>query len=121
MPDWPRDNAFSCANMLRASRLAVAVVCLTVACAAADTPSIAARPNPSASIVLDGRLSEPAWGDAPALVLTQQSPNPGGENPYRTEVRIVVGADRLYFAFSCHDPQPHRIAVHSMARDADMS
>src|SRR5262249_20974529 len=64
---------------------------------------------------------EPAWRDAPAVKLTEQSPHPGAANPYDTEVRVIAAPDRLYFGFVCRDPEPHRIAVHSMARDGVMS
>ena len=53
----------------------------------------------SASIVLDGRLDEPAWKEASVLRLTQQSPNPGGATPFGTEVRVIVASERIYFGF----------------------
>ena len=67
--------------------------------------------------MLDGRLDEPVWRDAPVLKLVQQSPRPGELTSYETEVRIVVSKDRLYFGFICKDPNPSRIAVHTMRRD----
>ena len=79
------------------------------------------RQNPSPEITLDGRLTEAAWGDAPVLTLTQQSPNPGASSPLQTEVRVVVTSDKLYFGFTCRDSQPKRIAIHGMQRDGDMS
>src|SRR5882724_11059033 len=74
-----------------------------------DPPSVQAVVRASASITLDGRLDEPVWRDAPVLKLTQQSPKPGAQTPYETEVRIVVTKDRLYFGFICKDPDPGRI------------
>ena len=71
-------------------------------------------------MTLDGRLDEPVWRDAPVLKLVQQSPKPGEPTRYETEVRIVVTKDRLYFAFICKDPDPGRIAVHTMRRDDAM-
>jgi Domain of unknown function (DUF5916) len=74
-----------------------------------------------APIHLDGVLDEAAWQQA-ALIpnLSQQSPHPGGPTPFRTEVRILVDGDTLYLGVTCFDPEPSRIAVHTMQRDGDM-
>ncbi len=76
--------------------------------ARADTP-----------ITLDGRLDEAAWKSAPAVKLTQQSPYPGKPTPYDTEVRIIARQDAVYFGFTCRDPNPNAIAIHSQRRDGD--
>ena len=100
----------------------VALVVLACVRASADNPpQITVQQTPAPAITLDGRLDEPAWRDAPVVKLTQQSPKPGAPSVYETEVRVIVTSDRLYFGFTCHDPQPGRIAVHSMQRDGDMS
>lgn len=75
----------------------------------------------TAPIVLDGRLDEPVWRDATAVNLVQQSPRPGEPSPYTTEVRVLLAGDRLYFGFICRDPEPNKIAVHSMQRDDPMT
>lgn len=85
-----------------------------------DGPSAAALIRVPSSIVLDGRLDEPEWRDAPVLKLVQQSPKPGASSPYETEVRIIVSDDRIFFGFVCKDPHPNRIAVHTMRRDETM-
>jgi hypothetical protein len=85
-----------------------------------DPPSAQAVVHASASITLDGRLDESVWRDAPVLKLVQQSPKPGEPTRYETEGRIVVTKDRLYFGFTCKDPDPGRIAVHTMRRDDAM-
>jgi len=41
-------------------------------------------------IKLDGWLDEPAWKEAQVLTLGQQSPWPSKENPYHTEVRVLI-------------------------------
>jgi len=84
---------------------------------AEDTPAAKAHVIPSASITLDGHLDEPVWRDAPVLRLVQQSPKPGDPTPYETEVRVVVTRNHIYFGFVCKDPNPGRIAVHTMQRD----
>ena len=89
--------------------------------AATERPVIKVQKRAAAGISLDGRLTESVWQDAPVVRLTQQSPKPGGPSPYETEVRIVVTSDKLYFGFTCHDPQPKLIAIHSMKRDPDLS
>jgi hypothetical protein len=107
---WRRFAAHALAAML--------FFVFTIACAA--QPSIAAG-RVSGEMHLDGRLDEDAWRTAPALALTQQSPRPGQPNPYSTEVRILASDDALYFGFTCHDPHPERIAVHTMQRDGEVS
>jgi len=97
---------------------------LLVVCAAAraaDPPTVTVQQIPSPAIRLDGQLDEPAWRQAPVLKLMQQSPKPGEPTPFDTEVRVIVAADRLYFGFTCRDPDPRRIAVHTMQRDSDTS
>jgi hypothetical protein len=88
---------------------------------AADFPTATVVPKPQLKISLDGHLDEPAWKDAPVLRLSQQSPRPGVPTAYVTEVRVLISGDALYFGFSCHDPHPERIAIHSMQRDGDQS
>ncbi len=68
-------------------------------------------------IRLDGLLVEPAWGNAQVVELTQQSPRPGEPTPYTTQVRVLISNDALYFGFECGDPEPSRIAIHTMQRD----
>src|SRR5215467_11711462 len=62
-----------------------------------DGPKAEALVRSPLSVVLDGRLDEPVWRDAPRLKLVQQSPKPGASTPYETEVRIIVSDDRIYF------------------------
>lgn len=89
----------------------------------AAAPSGAAPPRVVAGhtarpIRLDGRLDEPAWKDAAVVAeLVQQSPHPGEASPYSTAVRVLILNDTLYFGFECLDPEPGRIAVHTMQRD----
>lgn len=86
-----------------------------------DAPTITVRPIAAAAITLDGKLDEAAWRSAPVVHLVQQSPKPGAPTAYATEVRVIVTPDKLYFGFTCHDPEPKRIAVHSLQHDADFS
>ena len=95
---------------------------LAVAAAAggahADTGTTVAAAHSERPIQLDGRLDEPAWQDAGiAIELVQQSPKPGEPTPFKTFVRVLVVKDTLYFGFECADPEPGKIAIHTMARD----
>lgn len=54
------------------------------------------------------------------MTLTQQSPHSGLPSPYITTVRVNADRRNLYFAFTCTDPHPDRIAIHTMQRDGDM-
>jgi hypothetical protein len=55
------------------------------------------------------------------MKLVQQAPKPGQPTPYETEVQVIVTSDRIYFGFTCKDPDPRRIAIHTMQRDGDMT
>src|SRR2546428_11879475 len=73
-------------------------------------------------IRLDGILDEPDWQAAGLIPdLTQQSPIPGGPTPYHTEVRLLTDGATIYIGVHCVDPEPGRIATHTMLRDADLS
>src|SRR5580765_5671645 len=92
-----------------------------VSASSEDKPAVQASANSSPSITLDGLLNEPVWRDAPTMTLVQQAPKPGQPTPYETQVRIIVTGDRIYFGFTCKDPDPRRIAIHTMQRDSDMT
>jgi hypothetical protein len=75
----------------------------------------------TAPITLDGVADEAAWQSAGVIAdLVQQAPRPGEPTRYRTEVRFLVAEDALYVAVICDDPEPDRIAIHTMQRDGDM-
>lgn len=100
--------------------LYVAVLLTSQAAFAADVP-VAVAARISSSVTLDGKLDEPAWREAQSFTLTQQSPLPGQPSPYKTEVRVLVSSDAVYFGVLCHDPDPHAIAIHTQRRDGDQS
>jgi hypothetical protein len=107
-----RPSLFFCAAGAAASALAVQTNApVRVVAGKATTP-----------IHVDGVLDETAWQQAGVIPnLSQQSPHPGAATPYRTEVRILVDDDTLYLGVTCFDPDPSRIAVHTMQRDGDMT
>jgi hypothetical protein len=87
---------------------------------AQQQPSIRASLAETAMILIDGRLDEPEWTNAAVVTLTQQSPHPGSATPYTTTMRVIADHDKLYFGFTCADPEPEKIAIHTMQRDGDM-
>jgi hypothetical protein len=107
-----RPSLFFCAAGAAASALAVQTNApVRVVAGKATTP-----------IHVDGVLDETAWQQAGVIPnLSQQSPHPGAATPYRTEVRILVDDDTLYLGVTCFDPDPSRVAVHTMQRDGDMT
>ncbi len=112
-----------CFRLPRPIRIASFVLgTLTVAlnAVAGDTPQLSAT-HISSSIKLDGKLDEPEWQQAQVVELVQQAPQPGKPTPYKTEVRVLVSADTVYFGFVCKDPNPNSIAVHTQRRDGDVT
>jgi len=90
--------------------------------AAETPPAVVAAAPASTRIVLDGMLDEAAWGNAGVISgLTQQEPFPGRPTPYGTRVLVLADRDTLYIGVECTDPQPGKIAVHTLQRDADLS
>lgn len=97
---------------------------------AAALPALAVEPPgalvaaaPSASpIVLDGSLDEPAWTEAGMIPgLTQQDPEPGRPTPFdQTRISVLTDGETVYFGIVCPDPEPEKIAVHTLQRDAEM-
>ena len=72
----------------------------------------------SGEIKLDGRLEESDWLSAGVIAqLVPQSPRPGEPTAFKTEVRVLIIKDTLFFGFRCADPVPAKVAIHSMARD----
>jgi len=86
-----------------------------------DEPASIAVGRVSEPIQLDGRLDEPGWNAAGVIAdLVQQSPVPGGPTRYRTEVRLLTDGETLFIGVRARDPEPARIAIHTMQKDADL-
>jgi Domain of unknown function (DUF5916)/Carbohydrate family 9 binding domain-like len=96
--------------------------------AAAQQPAAGAataRPLPtvravrSASpVVLDGRLDEPAWGEALAATgLLQSEPNEGQPATERTEIRIVYDDEAMYVGARMFDSEATKIRGRLSRRD----
>jgi len=86
----------------------------------AQQPSVRAT-RVSVPPVIDGRLDEACWADAPTIgELTQVEPREGAAPSERTEVRILLDARQLYIGVRCFDRDPSGIIATQMARDAEL-
>ncbi|MGD0017209.1 MAG: DUF5916 domain-containing protein [Verrucomicrobiia bacterium] len=69
--------------------------------------------------VIDGKLDDSCWQDAPALTnFTQVLPIEGASPTERTEVRFLYDRDYLYIAVRCFDSEPEKIIAKQMQHDA---
>lgn len=77
-------------------------------------------PEEAPRLVIDGRLDEPAWREAPRheafvqYLPIDRQPAPGG---YRTTVQIVVERQALVFGIRAYDPRPGEIRAELTRRD----
>jgi hypothetical protein len=85
-----------------------------------EAPQVQAGQVDEGAITVDGRLDEPAWQQAGVIEdLTQQSPHPGAPTPYHTKVLLLRGKHTLYIGLVCDDPDPSKIATHTLVRDGN--
>ncbi|HEV2441712.1 MAG TPA: DUF5916 domain-containing protein [Steroidobacteraceae bacterium] len=89
--------------------------------AAPEKVPSAAIGQASGPVALDGELSAPVWRGAPSIVLVQQNPFPGKPTPFATRVRLLRDGNYIYLGIRCDDPDPAKIAVHTLQRDGDQS
>ncbi|WP_143149546.1 DUF5916 domain-containing protein [Rhodothermus profundi] len=69
-------------------------------------------------LVLDGRIEEAAWQQAPAATtFWQREPHDGQPATERTEVRVLYDNAALYVGFVCYDREPDRILRRLARRD----
>src|SRR5579863_236227 len=83
-------------------------------------PAVSAGQSP-APILVDGNLDAEVWRTAPSIELQQQNPHPGQPTAFRTEVRVLRDDGHLYFGITCIDPDPSKVAVHTLQLDGDQS
>ncbi len=72
---------------------------------------------------LDGNvLSDPMWAAAtPVSGFRQSTPDEGQRATERTEVRVLVTADTIYFGVVCYERDPSSIIVSDSRRDSSMN
>ncbi len=107
--------------MRRTARLVLMALLMPVAALAGGRRARVHATLTRVPIHLDGLLDEPVWRQAGTIPnLTEQSPDPGAPNPYRTEVKVLVDQKHLYIGIICSDPDPSKIAIHTMERDGNL-
>jgi hypothetical protein len=68
--------------------------------------------------VVDGRLDEAVWAEAPSVVLAKTwAPDFGRDASERTVAFMAYDAENLYFAFKCYDREPDKIKAAMANRD----
>jgi hypothetical protein len=72
-------------------------------------------------IRIDGKLDEPAWKLAAQIGdLIQVLPKEGESPSEKTDVRVLVDGEALYFGITCFDRTPSAIIATQLTRDADL-
>ena len=74
-------------------------------------------PKIEGSIVIDGRLDEPAWDQAARLDPVMHAPVFGAEPSERTEFRVGHDGEHLYFGCRAYDSDPAGIRAPSLRRN----
>jgi hypothetical protein len=70
--------------------------------------------------MLDGRLDESAWAQAPvAADFFQKLPSNGAPASERTEARFVYDNDNLYVGVTCYDTEPDKRLIKDLREDFD--
>jgi hypothetical protein len=100
---------------------AATLVALTVPAAAAAPPALlheAVQVPASSPIVVDGRLTEDVWTQAPSInEFVQREPAEGSAPSQRTDARIAFDDRSLYVAIHAFDTEPQRIVGMLTRRD----
>ncbi len=69
--------------------------------------------------VIDGRLDDPVWAQAPSESgFKTWNPDFGKDMQQRTTVYYAYDRENLYFAFHCYDTEPGRIKASVTSRDS---
>src|SRR5579885_1170915 len=77
-------------------------------------------PHIAGPLKIDGDLSKPEWQQAAVIPdLIQTTPFTGQPTPFHTEVRLLRDDDHLYVAVHAMDPEPDKVLVRSLQRDAN--
>lgn len=99
--------------------LASAVAGAAGAQTAPVAPSKTLRALPiTTAIRVDGVLDDAAWAQAEVITdFVQQEPNVGRPVTERTEVRVLVDGEAIYFGVACFDADASRIIARERRRD----
>jgi hypothetical protein len=106
---------------LQRAGLLLGALFLTLAGGAQGRVKSAAAVPVESPPVIDGRLDDEAWRNAPVLAdLVQVEPVPGAPMTEKTEVRIVYDETAIYIAVRCHDRNPAGIQARGRERDGSV-
>ncbi len=90
----------------------------TVTAAAENARAVLRAVRVTEPPIIDGRLSDEVWAQAPAVDhFRQRDPNEGQAATERTEIRVVYDEDALYVGARLYDSEPARISKRVTARD----
>ena len=83
--------------------------------------AVALKLSSGESIQLDGLLDESIWKNAvPIGPFRMVEPDEDANPSEKTEVRIAVTVDAIYFGIVCYDSVPEKIISFTMQRDAEL-
>jgi len=72
-------------------------------------------------VKIDGRLEEPAWGQAQEITdFIQFQPEKGQLATFKTIARVLYNNRYLYVSFECHDAEPEKVVSRLTKRDSDL-
>ena len=75
----------------------------------------------TATVTIDGYLTESVWNDAtPSGDFIQRELQEGKPSTEKTEVRILYDAENLYVGILCYDSEPEKIVHTDMERDSEL-
>lgn len=87
--------------------------------ASVENSRMATARRVSVAPVLDGRLDDPVWGEAPVITdFVQHEPVEGRPASERTEVRIVFDDEAIYVGAWLYDSNPSALVLGETRRDA---
>jgi Domain of unknown function (DUF5916)/Carbohydrate family 9 binding domain-like len=114
--------------MLRTS-LSIAIAAIAVAGGAASagadvlpTEARARAVRRAGPVVIDGRLDEAVWRDAPHHAgFTQRFPKEGAKASYETSFAVLYDDSAIYVGVWADDPEPHKVRRTLTRRDVEGS
>jgi hypothetical protein len=101
-----------------ARAIGIALLAAPIALAAGEDGAFFRPLRTGSPPVIDGRLDDGVWGEAPSVELTRTFiPDFGREASEKTVAFMAYDAENLYFAFKCYDREPDKIKAALADRD----
>jgi hypothetical protein len=87
----------------------------------AQSEKIVIAQRVQAPVIVDGRLAESAWGQAPELNFLLRVPT-DRDDPglVATSVKVLFDESRIYFGFICRDEEPQNVRARISGKDGDI-